>query len=246
MRERRNKENIIIMNHEKYYQHFLQENINPRQLKSYDIKKYINFSSNDYLGLTKHPLLIERSQHYAKEFGVGAASSRLVTGNLSLYDTIEKKLAAAIGKPAALILASGYQANMSVLEALLDDHVLGHEPLIFCDRLCHASLLTVTQYVTKLQRFRHNDLHHLQELLEKYKDDSRAKFILVESVYSMDGDQADLKNIIALAKKYHAFLYVDDAHAVGVYGPAGFVKAAEYADDIDIIMGTFSKALGSF
>src|SRR5579872_6405508 len=124
-----------IMSYEKYYKGFLQENPYSRQLKSYDIKKYINFSSNDYLGLSKHPLLIERSQQYAQEFGVGAVSSRLVTGNLSLYDVIEKKLAAAIGKPAALIFASGYQANTSVLEALFDDRVLGHEPLIFCDRL---------------------------------------------------------------------------------------------------------------
>jgi 8-amino-7-oxononanoate synthase len=99
--------------------------------------------------------------------------------------------------------------------------------------------------MSQLQRFRHNDLSHLALLLEKHTKDNRPKFIIIESIYSMDGDQVDLEKVILLAKKYRAFLYVDDAHAVGVYGKSGFGKAAEYAKDIDMIMGTFSKALGS-
>lgn len=127
------------MDHEKYYQQFLNSNPNPRELKSYAYtpdtnsslyvmhqgRRLLNFSSSDYLGLSHHPLLIARSQEYAARWGVGSTSSRLVTGNLALYDVLEQQLAAAIGKPAALILGAGYQANISVLEALLDRQVLG-------------------------------------------------------------------------------------------------------------------------
>lgn len=245
---------------EQYYQTFLDNNKYPRELKSYDLadddssptylnyqgKKLINFSSSDYLGLAKHPLLIARSQHYAQTLGVGSTASRLVSGNFSLYSQLEEKIAVAMGKPAALILGAGYQANTSVLEALLDPHVLKVEPLVFCDRLCHSSLLATTRFLADLKRFQHNDLNHLATLLEKYAQETRPKFIIVESIYSMDGDQIDFEKLICLAKKHQAFLYVDDAHAVGVYGHSGYGKAPEYAADIDIIMGTFSKALGSF
>jgi len=123
---------------EQYYQNFLDSNKYPRELKCYDLadddasptylnyqgKKLINFSSSDYLGLAKHPLLIARSQHYAQTLGVGSTASRLVSGNFSLYSQLEEKIAAAMGKPTALILGAGYQTNISVLEALLDPHVL--------------------------------------------------------------------------------------------------------------------------
>ncbi len=248
------------MSKEQFYQTFLNTNKYPRELKSYDVidnhssalylnyrgKKLINFSSSDYLGLAKHPLLIERSQDYAKTFGVGSASSRLVSGNFSLYDALEKKIAFSMGKPAALILGAGYQANTTVLEALLDPRVLKSKPLVFCDRLCHNSLLATTRFLADLNRFQHNDLIHLDTLLKKNVHDTRPKFIIVESIYSMDGDQVDFKKLIAIAKENNAFLYVDDAHAVGVYGESGYGKASEYAADIDMIMGTFSKALGSF
>lgn len=246
--------------YEKYYQQFLNQNAYRRELKSHDFiqgtsstiylnrcgQKLINFSSNDYLGLARHPFLIARSHEYAALWGVGAASSRLVSGNLRLYDTLEQQLATALGKPAALILGAGYQANMSVLEAILDARVLGQRALVFCDRYCHVSMLAMTQHVSCVHRFRHNDLAHLQMLLDKYAMTDQPKFILVESLYSMEGDQADLVGLIALAKQYQAVLYVDDAHAVGVYGPSGWGAASCYSRDIDVIMGTFSKALGSF
>ncbi len=245
---------------EHYYQTFLDTNPYPRELKSYEFtadltspmhlnyrgKKLINFSSSDYLGLAKHPLLIKRSQQYAQTLGVGSASSRLVSGNFSHYDMLEKKIAAAMGKPAALILGAGYQANTSVLEALLNSSVLKSKPLVFCDRLCHSSLLATTRFLADLKRFHHNDLPHLNSLLEKYTQDNRPKFIIVESIYSMEGDQVNFNSLIAIAKAHNAFLYVDDAHAVGVYGKSGYGKAADYANDIDMIMGTFSKGLGSF
>lgn len=205
-------------------------------LKHYP-ESLINFSSNDYLGLSKHPLLISRATEYAQKYGVGSISSRLVTGNLPLFEELESQLAKSLGKPEALILGTGYQTNCSVLEALLDERILGHEPTIFCDRLCHASMLPKK----RLHRFRHNDLNHLETLLKKNQS-APSKFILAESIYSMEGDEADLRGLTSLAKQYQAFLYVDDAHAIGVYG---WGKCVEFANEIDVIMGTFSKAMGS-
>lgn len=242
------------MQDETCYENFLIQNQYPRVLTSHDSvdhssihvtvknKKLINFSSNDYLGLAHHPLVIQRSQQFVEQYGAGASSSRLVTGNVSFYDVLEKQLAGLIGKPAALIFATGFQTNYSVLAALLDAAVLKQKPLIFCDKLCHVSLLLGAQTAGRLQRFQHNDLQHLEDLLKKYSDNHSLKFIIVESIYSMDGDSANLPELITLAKKYNAMLYVDDAHATGVYG---FGKAVPYSDDIDIIMGTFSKAWGS-
>jgi 8-amino-7-oxononanoate synthase len=245
------------MSLEQYYQKFLDENPYPRKLKNFGFtsspvhvthqgRLLINFSGNDYLGLAQHPLLIERCGEYSRKWGVGAASSRMVTGNLPPFAVLEKQIAAALGKPAALIFGAGYQTNISVLEALLDVNVLGEKPLVFCDRLAHVSMLSMTQHNASLIRFRHNDLDHLQKLLEIKSHSSQPKFILVESIYSMDGDSAPLAEIISLAKTHNAFLYVDDAHAVGVYGKNGWGKAVEYARDIDVVMGTFSKGLGSF
>lgn len=232
------------MQYDHYYQQFLAENNYPRNLKSYD-ERCVNFSSNDYLGLAKHPLLIERSLAFVEKYGVSASSSRLVTGNLFPYAALEKKLAQLIGKPAALILPTGYQTNISVLEAILDRRILKAEPLVLCDRLCHASMIASTRHLTHLYRFQHNDLAHLQQLLEKFAEPARPTFILVESIYSMEGDQTNFPALISLAKKYQACLYVDDAHAFGIYGKSGLGLATDYADEIDIIMGTFSKAGGS-
>jgi 8-amino-7-oxononanoate synthase len=248
-----------MIRYEKIYEKFIENNAYPRKLKSLDPtqgsfsiyrdrdgKKLLNFSSSDYLGLARHPLLIQRSQEYAAQYGVGSGSSRLVTGNLAIYETLEKKIAEALQKPAALILGAGYQTNISVLEALLDSQVLGAEPLLFSDRLCHISMITSSRHLGRLHRFRHNDMNHLHNLLKKFENSARPKFILVESVYSMDGDCADLPRLIDLANQYQAFLYVDDAHAVGVYGATGWGRAPQYSADIPVIMGTFSKGLGSY
>lgn len=229
------------MHHENHYQTFLANNPYPRELKNKI--NLLNFSSNDYLGLAYHPELIKRAQALTQQYGAGSTSSRLVAGNLEIYEKLENQLAKNIGKPAALIMGTGFQTNTSVLSALLDPVILGQEALVFCDRYSHVSLLQGARFTAKMMRFQHNDLTHLEKLLEKYALDERPKFILAESIYSMDGDEADLPGLIALAKKHHAFLYIDDAHAVGVYG---WGKAAEFAADIDIVMGTFSKGLGSF
>lgn len=236
------------MQNEQAYQQFLNENCYPRILKSLEIQgssHFLNFSSSDYLGLSQHPVLKTFSQKYIAELGVGAGSSRLVSGNLTCFNEIENKLATVLQKPAALILGSGYQTNISILEALLDNKVLKIKPSVFADKLCHVSLLQPAMQQANLYRFLHNDYDHLEKLLKKYES-ATPKFILVESVYSMEGDQANLKELIYLAQKYEAFLYLDDAHAVGMFGKNGWGFAADYAADIPIVMGTFSKALGSF
>jgi 8-amino-7-oxononanoate synthase len=208
-----------------------------------DGRLYVNFSSNDYLGLRCHAALIGRAQEWAEAYGVGSGASRLVTGNLDLFAPIEAKLARLKHKPASLVMASGFQVNAAVLQALLDRTVLGTEPLVFADRLNHASMHFGCQAAGVRQlRYRHCDASHLGELLSQHQGDSRPRFILTESVFSMDGDVAPLADIAALARAHDACLIVDDAHATGILGEGGAGLAAE----ADIVIGTFSKALGSF
>jgi len=206
-------------------------------------RPYINFSNNDYLGLRFHPALIGRAKEWAEAYGVGSGASRLVTGNLDLFAPIEAKLASLKQKPASLVMASGFQTNAAVLQALLDRSVLGEEPLVFADRLNHASMHFGCQAAgVRQMRYHHCDAGHLSELLSQYQGDSRPRFILTESVFSMDGDVAPLGEIATLARAHEACLIVDDAHATGILGEGGAGLAAE----ADIVIGTFSKALGSF
>jgi len=241
-----------------WYSRFIREYPYPRKLRSYktgsfpdavvyhDGKKLIDFSSNDYLGLAKHPFLIAQSHEFTKRWGAGTSSSRLVRGNLAVYDQLESQLAQALGKETALILGTGFQANATILEALLDSSVLENEPLVFCDKACHASIYSGLSRFKRFYRFHHNDLDHLQILLDKTAHLNQARIIISESVFSMDGDQSNLAALTQLAEQYQAALYIDDAHAVGIYGPSGWGKAAEVSTKIDFILGTFSKALGSF
>lgn len=205
----------------------------------------VDFSSNDYLGLASHPQLISRARDYAATWGAGAGASRLVCGNLLPFAQIEEKLARGKGAEAALVFVSGFQANSSILPALFDSKVLGAEPLVYCDRLNHASLIQGCLAAGVRQiRFRHNDLGHLEELLQA--GDDRPRFIVTETVFSMDGDRADLAGLVRLAERYGAFLYVDEAHATGVLGEGGFGLAKGLAGPNCLVMGTFSKALGGF
>jgi 8-amino-7-oxononanoate synthase len=206
-------------------------------------RSYVNLASNDYLSLRFHPALIERAAEWAARYGVGSGASRLVTGNLDLFSGIESKVAQLKQKPSALILASGFQANAAVLQALFDRSVLSAEPLVFADRLNHASMHFGCKAAGVHQiRYRHCDDAHLGKLLAQYQGDSRAKFILTESVFSMDGDVAPLGAIGRLARVHQALLVVDDAHATGILGEEG----RGLSGDADIVIGTFSKALGSF
>lgn len=205
----------------------------------------VDFSSNDYLGLSYHPQMIAAAQEYAKTFGAGAGASRLVSGNLAPTEDIERKLAQAKGMQAAIVFVSGAQANLTLLPALLDKKVLGAEPLVYADKLNHASLIQgcIASGVRQI-RFRHNDLSHLRALLERDSAEKRPRFIITESVFSMDGDGPDINALSALAEKFSAFLYIDEAHATGVLGRNGFGLARGLKNAL--IMGTFSKGLGGF
>jgi 8-amino-7-oxononanoate synthase len=206
-------------------------------------RTYLNLASNDYLALRFHEALITRAQDWAGTYGTGSGASRLVTGNLDLFAGIEAKVARLKGKQAALVMASGFQANAAVLQALFDNAVLGGEPLVFADRLNHASMHFGCKAAGVRQlRYRHADAAHLAEILTPYQGDSRPKFILTESVFSMDGDVAPLAEIARLARTHDAMVIVDDAHATGIFGEGG----RGLSDGADIVIGTFSKALGSF
>ena len=205
----------------------------------------LNFSGNDYLGLSTHPLLKQRAQEWTASHGTGAGASRLVTGTLALHERVEAKLAALKGTEAALLFASGWQANASILAALL--RLPGPPALAFCDALNHASLNHGCHAAgVPRQKFRHNDMDHLSHLLARHAASPGRRFIITESVFSMDGDQADLETLHALADQHDAFLYLDEAHATGVLGPNGMGLSGTTLGGVDLAMGTFSKALGGF
>ncbi|MFN3076546.1 MAG: 8-amino-7-oxononanoate synthase [Alphaproteobacteria bacterium] len=210
-------------------------------------RELLNFSSNNYLGLATHPLLITRAQAWTRSHGAGATASRLVCGTFDLHEKVESRLAALKGTETALILNSGFQANAAVLPALFDRSMLGRDPLVFTDRLNHASLHhgCLAAGVRQI-RFRHNDLDHLEQLLSGHAGQSGQRFILTESVFSMDGDRAEMEGLLALAERFDAFLYVDEAHATGVLGPGGMGLTSAFPGRFDLVMGTFSKALGGF
>lgn len=210
-----------------------------------DGRELINFASNDYLGLSRHPELIARARDWTARLGAGAGSSRLVTGTLEAHAAVEAKVAAAKGTEAALVFASGWQLNAGVIPALL---AAGEgEALVFTDKLVHASIHQGCAAAGVRQiRFRHNDLDHLEELLASRGDEHSRRFILTESVFSMDGDRADVPALAELAETYGAFLYLDEAHATGVLGPRGMGLSGLAPGGVDLVMGTFSKALGGF
>ena len=212
-----------------------------------DGRELIDFSSNDYLGLSRHPALIERSREWAARWGTGAGASRLVRGTFQAHADVEAKLAALKGTEAALLFASGWQANAAVLPALFAAGAEQGMPLVFADRLVHASLHHGCQAAGVRQlRFRHNDLDHLESLLQERAGEPGRRFILTESVFSMDGDEADVVRLADIAERHGAFLYLDEAHATGVRGPNGMGLAGLAPGRVDLIMGTFSKAMGSF
>lgn len=207
----------------------------------------LNFSSNDYLGLARHPKLAERAQAWAAEHGTGAQASRLVCGNLDLHEAVEARLARAKGTEAALLFASGWQTNASVLPALLRAVSTQGETQVYADKLNHASLHQGCQAAGIRQtRFRHNDLDHLESLLAAGAGKPGTRFIVTESVFSMDGDRTDVVRLADLGERYGAFVYLDEAHATGVLGPGGMGLAGLAPGRIDLAMGTFSKALGGF
>lgn len=212
-------------------------------------QRLINFSSNDYLGLAFDSRVRLAAAQSAMEFGAGAGASRLICGTFPLHQQLEEALATLKGQPKALVMGSGFQTNEGVIPALLETDVAGKTPHVFADRLIHASMHEGLRSAgIHFHRYHHNDLGHLAALFEKHAADTASRFILTESVFSMDGDRADLPALCELAAKYQAMLYVDEAHATGVLGPKGAGLCSEEAvkGRIDLVMGTFGKALGGF
>jgi 8-amino-7-oxononanoate synthase len=208
-------------------------------------KTLLNFSSNDYLGLANDPLLKEAAIKAVERYGAGAGASRLICGSLAPHHELEQMLAAFKGTEAALTFASGYAAATGTICALF-----GKEDVIVTDKLVHACLVDAARLCgAQLRIFAHNDLNDLEEVLKRAGHESRRPRTLVvtESVFSMDGDFAPLREIVELKEKYGAWLMLDEAHANGIHGPNGRGLAGEsgVSDRIEIQMGTLGKALGS-
>jgi 8-amino-7-oxononanoate synthase len=210
----------------------------------YDGTELFDFSSNDYLALSDHPRLKEASKRAADSLGASASASRLLSGDLKIHHQLEDRVAEFKGKESALVFNSGYQANIGIISALYDKG-----DAVFCDRLSHASIIdAVRQSGAKLFRFGHNDLDHLESLLKKESNKFKNRLIVTETVFSMDGDKPALKELADIKDRYNCFLMVDEAHATGIFGRngAGVVEEQGLTDRIELIMGTFGKALGSF
>ena len=207
-------------------------------------KKVLMFGSNAYLGLTNHPKVKEAAINAVKKYGTGMAGSRFLNGTLDIHVELEKKLAKFVGKEDAIVYSTGFGVNEGVLSC-----ITGREDYIIWDELDHASIIEGARisYSTKL-KFRHNDMDSLEKQLQKCEPD-KVKLIVVDGVFSMEGDVADLPGIVSLAKKYNASVMVDEAHSLGVFGKdfsgKGLVEQCGLIDDVELIMGTFSKSLAS-
>ncbi len=205
-------------------------------------RRVLMFGSNDYLDLITHPKVLDAATSALRKYGSGCSGSRLLNGTLDLHVKLEAELAALTRKDSAIIFGTGFQANYAALSALAEKG-----DVLLCDHTLHASLLEGAMRSTaRTARFRHNDLGHLERCLQNCSSDERV-LIVSEGVFSMEGDLAELPGIVRLARKYHARTYVDEAHGIGVLGPNG-AGAAEHLgalEDVDIVMGTFSKSLAS-
>ena len=198
--------------------------------------------SNNYMGLTHDPRILEAAKRALERYGSGNTGSRFLNGNLDLHDKLEEQLADFVGKEAALVFSTGYQTNLGALGALV-----GRNDTVFLDKLDHACIQDGARLgFGDTQRFRHADLDHLDKLLTS-TDTDRGKLVVVDGVYSMEGDIADLPSLVRLAKRHDAALMVDDAHSLGVLGPTGAGTAEHFGltDEVDLITGTFSKSLAS-
>ena len=205
-------------------------------------KKVLMFGSNSYLGLTNHPYIKESSQKAIEKYGSGCAGSRFLNGTLDLHLELEEALANFVGKEAALVFSTGYQVNLGVISALG-----ARGDYLFLDERDHACIIDGARLsFSKLLKYGHSDMAHLEKLLSSVPYDA-FKLIATDGVFSMEGDIALLPEIVELAKKYNASVFVDDAHSIGILGPQGQGTAAHFnlTDEVDLIMGTFSKSLAS-
>ena len=233
-----------LQQHHFYYKRVALNSSSPvrvvRDLYTGEHKKMIYFASNDYLNLTTHPTVVEAGMQALIKYGAGSGSVPLLGGTLDIHVELEEKIAKFKGCESAIIYTSGFGSNSSTLLSLLQK-----EDVAILDRFVHASIIDGCQG-TNTKIFRHNNLDSLEKILKKYKDNYRTKMIAVDGVYSMDGDIAPLDKIVGLARKYNAYTFVDEAHATGVIGKngKGTLEHHNVEGEIDLVSGTFSKALG--
>lgn len=205
-------------------------------------KRMLMMGSNSYLGLTNHPRVIEAAKKATDKYGTGCAGSRFLNGTLDIHIELEAKLAELVGKEASLAFAAGYMANLGAISAMVC-----RDEFIVTDKFDHASILDgCALSAGKMVRYNHNNMQHLDTVLEK-KVAGNGALIVVDGIFSMEGDIADIPNICKLAKKHGASVMVDEAHSLGVLHKtgAGAAMAAGCTDDVELIMGTFSKSLAS-
>jgi len=207
-----------------------------------DGRDIVTISSNNYLGLAKDSRVIAAGRDAIEKFGIGCTGSRFLNGTLSLHRTLERNISSFLGREDSIVMSTGFQANQGTISCLL-----GRQDVAFSDRENHASIYEGCAIAQgKTLRYRHNDMDHLEHLLQK-NSQVKGKLIITDSVFSMSGDIANLPEIVKIAKNHGASLLVDEAHGMGVLGDNGR-GACEYFDvekDIDIYVGTFSKSLGS-
>lgn len=210
----------------------------------YKGKKLLNLSSNNYLNIADNQAITQEFlDNVGNRYSFGSASARLLTGTLPVYQELEELLSSLYGKESALLYNSGYHANVGISSALNQKG-----DVVFSDKLNHASIIDGMRLSEgKFFRFPHNDMHALEKLLERERKNFNNAFIITESVFSMDGDIEDLKKIVELKKKYNCIMIIDEAHAFGVFGEKGLGVAEELGiiDDVDLLVGTFGKAIGS-
>ena len=205
-------------------------------------KKVLMFGSNSYMGLTNHPRIKEAAIEAVRKYGTGCAGSRFLNGTLDIHLQLEKELAEFVGKDEALVYSTGFQVNLGVLSC-----ITGRRDTILCDELDHASIVDGRRLsFSTLRKFRHNDMEHLERELQRCEPDT-IKLIVVDGVFSMEGDVANLPEIVRLKNKYNASIMVDEAHGLGVLGNQGRGTCDHFGvtQDVDLIMGTFSKSLAT-
>ncbi|MDE5794536.1 MAG: pyridoxal phosphate-dependent aminotransferase family protein [Muribaculaceae bacterium] len=205
-------------------------------------KKVLMFGSNSYMGLTNHPKVIEAAVEATKKYGTGMAGSPFLNGTLDIHKELEARIADYVGKEDAIVYSTGFGTNLGVVSTLT-----GREDYVICDEQDHASIVEGRRLsFSQPLKYKHNDMESLENVLKKCKPDS-IKLIVTDSVFSMEGDVAKLPEMVDLAKKYDASLMVDEAHGIGVFGKGGrgVVNHFGLTDDVDLIMGTFSKSFAS-
>lgn len=223
------------------YPYFIPLNENEGTEVIFQGKRLIMIGSNNYLGLSTHPKVREAAINAVKRFGTSCTGSRFLNGTLALHEQLETELAEWVGKEAALVFSTGMQTNLGTISSLV-----GRDDVVILDKEDHASIVDGARLgFGKIERFRHNDLEHLERVLRSIPESS-GKLLVVDGLFSMEGDLAPLPEMSKLAKKYNARLMVDDAHGMGVMGDGrGTAHHFGVTEDVDLIMSTFSKSFAS-